>query len=648
MRGRGALVGVLLIVAMSGVPGAASAAPKPGTVWERPVASKAADAGIVKESFRRVYDPLPASVGPHPEACDFVSYLRFRHVRGPRQAKNADSVAVMMPGFLASAGYFDQVARNTIRDAAAKGRYVEFWALDRRSNCLEDNTGVEAAARTGDPSVAYGYYWGSREVDGKRFAGFKDGSQLDFLKEFGVERTVRDWYTVLTSGIPGQKLRAKKFICGGHSLGGPLTTAFADWDFDGNPATTEDAGYNQCAGFVGMDTRFSFSGPSRGVDPQSAALSAGGATGSPNVNTPPLTPETFQLPPIFAVGSYYGPNRFDSLKLLPSTPNIELANRVLFSRNAAGAAAGPNIREFNLTNDAVLGGVFDDNSAPLSFLRVSVGALAGGPLVDKNFPTPGDGSLFLPGDTKTPAYTWQNYNQVGTPGNPLAVNEEGAPYTSREGETSDIHQLARVMFDSPGNFIEQYFPNRITTDVQAAGNGDRSGSLANLRYDGPSKRPALIVAAGDSQNNAAPDTGPPVVGDPPNGRRFSRRITIPGYNHNDVLTASRTQNDGRPEPSSTELSRFMLNVAGPPTIKLAVGPRRLRTGRRVRVRIRVAKVVGCQRGVTVRFAGKRVRTNRRGRASIRVRLRRAGRPRVTARRKGCRAASVRVRVRKHR
>ena len=240
--------------------------------------------------------------------------------------------------------------------------------------------------------------------------------------------------------------------------------------------------------------------------------------------------------------------------------------------------------------------------------------------MDKNFPTAGMGALALPGDTSAPAYVWNNYDQVGTAQHPLVPNEAGSPYTSREGETSDIRALARTMFDAPANFIEQYFPTRISTDVESLGEGDRSGTLENLRYDGVSKRPALIIAAGDSQNNSAPDSGPPIVGDPPNARKLSRRITIPGYNHNDVLTAARRQNDGRPEPSSTELAAFMLKVAGPAKIRFVARPRRVRAGRTVRLRFRVAKIAGCRRGVTIRFAHRRMRTDGRGRASVRVRL----------------------------
>jgi pimeloyl-ACP methyl ester carboxylesterase len=627
----------------------ATAAPPLGTVEEHGVASEAPDANLVRESFVRVYEPLSESVGPHPEACDWLTFLRFRHPGGPAKAGRADAVVVIIPGFLGGAGSFDQVARNTVRNAAARGAKIEFWALDRRANCLEDHTGVQAAARDRDPSIAYEYYWGGREVDGKRFEGFKEASETEFVREFGLERTMRDWYAVLRAMIPSQRTRVEKVICGGHSFGGPLTTAFAGWDFDGDPNTTDDAGYNQCAGFAGLDTRFSLGSPGGGTPGFGTLVSLGGqATDSPFVNIPPLTPETIQVPAVFGVGAFYDPQGTDLLRELPSTTNIDVAQRALFSRDAVHFATGiPSIRDFTITNQVTLAGVFDDNSAPLSFMRSSVGMVTGGELADKNFPSP-DPTLALPEEPETPLYSWQNYQAVGAGGASVPLNDSGEPYTSRESEASDVSQLARTMFEAPANFIEQYFPNRLLQDADDAGRGDRSGGLSNLRYDGISKRPAILVQAGDSGTNSGEDSGPPVAGQPPNGQSLSRRVTIPGYNHLDVLTADRVQNDGRPEPASTALSDFVLDVVrAPGAMQLSVRPPGVRVGRRVRLRFRVrSPAESCKRGVLVRVAGRRVRTRVDGRASLRRRFVRVGRRRVTARKAGCRPDSVRLRVRR--
>jgi hypothetical protein len=84
-------------------------------------------------------------------------------------------------------------------------------------------------------------------------------------------------------------------------------------------------------------------------------------------------------------------------------------------------------------------------------------------------------------------------------------------------------------------------------------------------------------------------------------------------------------------------------------LRLKVRPRRTRAGRRTRFRFKVtARVRGKRRlvrGVRIRLAGRRARTNRRGRARIRLRFNRPGRYRVRARKKGMRGASKWVRVR---
>ena len=551
---------VAVAVALLAFPAAAGAAPRPGTKVERPVHSLAPDRRLVKESFVRVYSPLPASFGAHPARCDWIGYLRFRSARGPRNRSNADAVFVIIPGFLGGASNFDQVARNTIRDAAARGRQVEFWALDRRSNCLEDKRGTSAAAKAHDPELAYGYYWGGQEVGGRRFPGWVSPPAAAWEDNLGLAQTLRDWYTVLRTGIPSQRVRARKVICGGHSMGGPMTAAFASWDFDGNPKTKRDAGYNQCAAFVGLDTVLRIQGLPATADP-SSILGQLEANSGPYVNVPPLVPETEQLPPIFGVGSYFHPRGTDLLRELPHSQNIDLAQRFLFSHDAVQFATGmPSIRDFTVTNQVSLAGVFDDNSSPLFFTRSSLGFLTGGPLYDKNFPQP-DPTLALPKDPSTPLYSWQSYRQVGKNGAPIPLNEEGQPYTSRESEVTNIRQFSRTQFDAPANFIEQYFPTKLLRDLQSAGNGDRSGDLSHIEHaNGPQRRPALIVRAGDSRDNSAPDQGPPKRGPAPNSKPHSRSITIPGYNHLDVLTAARLQNDGHPEPSSLTLAKFAIAV----------------------------------------------------------------------------------------
>jgi len=529
---------------------------------ETRVPSAAPDAGLVSESYVRHYAPLPESAGPRPEACDWLGFLRFRAANGPADATKADAIITLMPGILAGASSMDQVARNTVRLAAERGRFVEVWTIDRRSNCLEDNHGTQAAFRARDVTPAFDYYYRGKEVDGRRFAGFVPPDEANWQKEVGLARTVVDWHTVITRELPDQRTRAAKLICGGHSLGGFLTAAYASWDFDGNPDTTDDAGYNQCAAFAGLDTSIDIDGSSGG--PAGVGVLSGAAAqsgGSPYLNAPPFTPGVMQLPAIASTLAFLDPGAESNFnQQIPAEPEYELTLRLLYSKDAAHFASGrPSIRDIRLANATVFGGIFDDNSAGISILRAGLGIAVGGEFADKNFPAP-DGTLALPEQPRGPLYGWVDYDDAASENIPL--NDDGEPYSSRESETTDLREMARTFFEPPADFIEQYFPTRLVTDVAAAEGGDRSGELENLRHDGPAMRPILLVTAGDSDSNDGEDAGTPRAGEPPNDKPLSREAILPGYNHLDVSTAAWRQNDGRPEPSALELTNFALAATG--------------------------------------------------------------------------------------
>jgi hypothetical protein len=79
-------------------------------------------------------------------------------------------------------------------------------------------------------------------------------------------------------------------------------------------------------------------------------------------------------------------------------------------------------------------------------------------------------------------------------------------------------------------------------------------------------------------------------------------------------------------------------------LRLSMRPRRVRAGRRIRYSFRVTSRAKAIKGALVRFAGKRSRTNRRGRATIVKRIRRTGLFRARASRRGYRSVRRPVRV----
>ena len=125
---------------------------------------------------------------------------------------------------------------------------------------------------------------------------------------------------------------------------------------------------------------------------------------------------------------------------------------------------------------------------------------------------------------------------------------------------SDLYQFARVLFEAPADLVEQYFPTRIFGEAISAESGDRSDSLADMRHDGISKRPAFLIQAGDSEANTGANPSTASRGEAPNRNPLSGAATLRGYNHIDVTTAAWRQNDGRPERSSTSLADFTCRV----------------------------------------------------------------------------------------
>lgn len=660
------------IATLAVVAPAAAQAASPGDRVETPVRSSAPDAGVVEESYVRIYEPLPASVPAHPAECDWLGYLRFRSATGPEDASQADAVLVAQAGVIGGASSLDQIARHTVANAAAQGAHVEFWALDRRSNCLEDHTGIEAAKAARDWRVALDYYYGGKEVDGRRFAGFLTSAQVPWLAEIGVAQTMHDWRAVMARGLPDPELRRRKLLCGGHSLGGALTGVFAGWDFDGDPKTDGDLGRNECAGFFILDS-----------DPDPLAAELGGLERAALEVLGDASPDAIEagmrsgaLPRIFDIGAFYGPeilaligmpalaayydpDEVGLVKRLPHSPIVDLNLRLIFSRDAAAFATGtPDIRDYNLTNEALFGALVDDNSQPFFADQISLGTFDGGPVVEKTFPTPsgppelgaasvllnGRRPLMIPAVPAGPVYSWRNYDAVGAPDAPRQVDGSGRPFTSPAQETSDIREVARAWFEAPADFTTHYESMRIVVDFLRTVVGDYSGALRDLRQPRAlDTLPHIRILAGDNTFGAGAPDPPP-----------DNTVVLPGYTHIDVISAAARQNDGQPERGAARLTSFVLErtgfrapapAAARPAIRLSVEPRRVRAGERVRLRVRArSSARGCRRGVTILVAGRRVRTNGRGRARLSVTPRRPGRMRLTARKRGCLPASAFVRV----
>ncbi|MEH3054328.1 MAG: hypothetical protein PGN13_10030 [Patulibacter minatonensis] len=541
---------------------------------EEPFASASPQADVT-QSLVKIKVPLPARTAAHPEACDWLQYVRWRSADGPAKSADADSVVVLMPGILEGAMAFDVLARNSIREAARRGRHIEVWGLDRRANCLEDLTGVKAYGRTGNLDDLLGYYWRGKTVDGRTFDGFDRNNRV--LKDIGMAQTVNDVYAVMTNETPSQAWREQHLVCGGHSLGGPIFQIFGGWDFDGDRRTNDDAGYRQCAGFVGFESTLDldpttdakwlqgliatvFLGrrdaartagyaaikagliPARadigGADPRSALfMEAVAADASRN----PGGDATALLR-----GMPYSKTMYDYFHTVGSAS----LNKMLFTKDS--------IRQYRYTNMGLLGQLLDDNGAPFSAVRASFGFFDGAP-VRRNL-LPGQlcqvpvlcwafqpNQMFLPAypTRTTPLMGWKNYDQVGGKGQP------GEGSTSPQSEVTDANDLARLLHEGPTNFMEPYMPTRIVTDLTSWYGGDRFGDLSHFFYNHPLRNKPRMESLGGSGVANKAKLGSP---DP--------FVMNPGYEHVDSITAAERQNNGKPE-GSTKVVVDMVDAVVP-------------------------------------------------------------------------------------
>lgn len=559
---------------------------------------------VTQESIR---SPLPRTNGTPPEGLDYVKYLRFR----PRADVEPDAVLVLMPGFMCGAGVFDYLGKQLVYMAQREGRgNVEVWAVEWRSNRLEDLTGLNAAESSGNTNAAIDYYYNGAGLGGRTFQGFLSNDQAPWLSEVGLELAMRDIYTIITTNVPDPVERRAKVFVGGHSLGGFLTAAFAGWDFDGDPATIEDAGFRNCAGFVALDTVIM--AMSEMLDPLLNMLPADLRAGldlmventyidvlaglrsgtTPRIlPMPAITPEGFMLMELMGMEAVWTPDAESSLmQRAPYSIDVDFLTKLLQSRDLEHYLVHiPGIRDYRFTCEALLGGLLDDNFMPISIMQSSTGFLNGGPMQKKDFPLPSDlanipglseliGSLlslknmYIPWDAgpspyemgQGPLYRWTNFDEISEGADTAYRDTTGqVTYTTQSTEVTDIADFARTLYAGPTNFFDWYFSMRLVLDLLAVNfpwgpeygldfiHGSHAGDL-----------PKVEIIAGDGAFTMMTNMYP-----------SDNYIVCEGYNHVDVLTAAADRPGLRPSEALPPLLDFLFANLGnnPPAPPVEAG-----------------------------------------------------------------------------
>lgn len=185
------------------------------------------------------------SPGPGPSRYDRVTVTKI----GPASAK---SVLLLMPGFQGGAGDFTLIGRDIVKRVPG----LQVWALDRRSQALEDTSRFrDALAGRIGAKQALDYYlgWLSDSSIAPHYQP-PDTKAMGFARDWGLTTTLNDVHRVVLAA----RRAGKHVILGGHSLGASLTAAYASWDFAGRP------GYKDVDGLVLIDGGLlgSFSTPS--------------------------------------------------------------------------------------------------------------------------------------------------------------------------------------------------------------------------------------------------------------------------------------------------------------------------------------------------------------------------------------------------
>lgn len=361
-----------------------------------------------------------------PDACREIRFLRFKARDSSPDASEADAAVLLVPGVLEGANGFDYIGRQLVYLAKIqRNKNVEVWALDRRSNCLEDLTGFNAAEMASTAGEAedlmLGYYYNGVSIGGKTFDGFLQGKQVSFLMDFGMEQTTRDMFAVLRHMVPDASVSRQKVYVGGHSLGGVHTSVFLSWDLDGDLSTVDDQGANLVAGALGFDTSIgsvleglpgmSSAAPmvdvaaieqramndvSDGGVPEPAADSDAAYRRILQWMEQGILPKTVDIPLVFSAEAISipeaagilaskGPEEESTIvRRMPKSPEVNNLFRFFHTRNGPNYSFGPHIESFRYTNEALVGQMFDEHFSILSFLQTSLGHMHGGAVVPKS------------------------------------------------------------------------------------------------------------------------------------------------------------------------------------------------------------------------------------------------------------------------
>ncbi len=576
---------------------------------------------VIEQRF--LYSPPKLDVQvSYPPVLDNIPYLRYAVSGTAADSSQADAVVVALSGLHAANNGFDHFAKQLVSKAKAdKGENIEVWALDRRVNNLEDLTGLNEAERLGhlaeqteDPAekeallqqaadTIDGYYYGGLAVNGQTFQGFYTNQSAPWLAEFGLRIAMEDVYTLITTVFPDQSVRKQKVYIAGDSLGAVMTADFVCWDFDGNAATLEDAGFNNVAGVIALDALMT-----PNAIPINQDILRFAANFLPQVmqdllnNTSILTYDTTLnllrggaldvLLPTSAVG--YVPTTYLGVEITAMLADAEPTQETDFYQRVAQHstdsrtdvllkicmssdildAFNPVVfqKQVRWTNEALFGIVFDNNFNPITMNESGMGFLTGGPIVEKSFPFIGNLDALLPGFLWDPISGYMPYSTMYIPNDPQArqtpwtgplyswVNSadidtsDATRYTSAADEVTDLHDVAKCCYEGPSNIAEWYYTTRLFADIMIANTAGAENYGLNLFYTNRlSQVPTFIRLCSEGTN----------IGYARMNGMYTAPLELPHYYHLDVLMADMDRNPNAKNLMYLPMTDWIKSISNP-------------------------------------------------------------------------------------
>ncbi|MBL1079706.1 hypothetical protein JK358_35410 [Nocardia sp. 2] len=455
----------------------------------------------------------PAAVTDAPAACDTLGYQRYRPLDAAGRPVTADLVLSLQPGNTGGPSSFDPLARNLIAALRRSGVNCEVWAMARRGQPLTDPTGMRAAVAAGDHRVAVDYYYRGRALGGRTYTGWLPMRRQRFLRDYGLAQVLRDWHTIHSLELPDPAQRARQLVIGGHSLGGPLSNFYCQWDFPSGP------GYREVAGVIGLD------GPIT-VDPLQLDLRAAHRTRTalrmlaatthnrlapPSNNVGPLRlGDLALLLSTAALAARFHPQAHSTLLAdVPRSMLVDSLFRLLYPQG------GP--RRWQLTNAALFGTLFSRSAAATTLAndmgtyqgavrvkRAGLTRLARTPLAGEIVTAAfGGGPLHMPADPRRTLTDW-----------------------CADGGISSFTDTVFAWGNGEFSYLNSYESRRLVGEAFAGMIGERSGDLTGLRHgDWEEHIPSLTITG---------DVWTPIR------RRLHPRANLihaEGYSHQDVLSA---------------------------------------------------------------------------------------------------------------